>query len=133
MLNNYPLILNLLPELHTAARDPILAGHLAGQYARMIKDALLRHDGELMEGQAKLAEYERNPLNWFAVGVQTLVGAPLRVLRAFGLLSKERADRARDSLALRAVAAVVGIVTFLASIVTIITGWDATVRFLGSP
>jgi hypothetical protein len=124
--HGYAVLINQLPELRSAAGHRLFPD-FANQHVHVIRDALLRHVGTLQEGQAELRPKLRNPLSWFAEGTLALASVPLTILRAFGLLGSDRAAHIEASSVFRLLAGVGGLVAFLASVVTILTGW-AVVR-----
>jgi len=126
MLRNYPIVLNMLPELRNASpgggRD--LSG-LFDQYAAALQEALIRHQGLLADHIDRASEQLANPIIWLREGVQLLLLLPLAVLTSLGVGSASVATRVAASLIFRILSAIVAIVTFLASVVTILAGAEA--------
>jgi hypothetical protein len=130
MLNDYPVLVNMLPELHRAASDEILSGRIASGYATTIQEVMDRYDGELERGLKRVEEPLGNPLMWFREGIDVLLSAPRSILTAFGVLPEaSAAPRGRLSAV---IGGIVTLVTFASGLVTIATGWDAFRAFIAT-
>lgn len=119
---NYPIILNLLPELRKAFLDPILSRNLAQQYRSAIAESLLRHVGMLEQRKASDGEL-LNPLVWLREGVRWLLSLPFALLAWTGLISLQKVNALLYSGLARVVTAFVTLVGLLSGVMGIILGW----------
>jgi len=129
-ISDYPIILNLLPELHRAGRDEILSSRIAPEYAISIQEVLLRHSGVLDDRRTRLAAHAYNPLKLFADGVAAIVASPVGLLRTFGIVSATSSERLTSSGLFRLLAGFAGLVSFVASVATILGAQDQLLSFL---
>lgn len=121
MFNNYPIVLNVLPEIRSHIDDPVM-GNLVVQYANALQEAFLRYLGALDDALEDARSDLRNPIISFRQGVQTLLLAPkyllhwLRIARRPSLYS-------RGAL-VTIMSGVVALVGLLAAVITIAIGWE---------
>lgn len=136
-LRDYQILVNMLPEYRQAANNDVLQRSQAPQFAAAIRDALVRYSGSLQEYQDDIRGDLKNPLVWFRNGIRAILSSPLLILREFGVLSPSVSASILRSSVLKIGAGVVALVTLLAGIVQIVTGWDAVQiiisRWFGSP
>jgi hypothetical protein len=134
---DYQIIVNMLPQYRQAAHDEILQRNQALQYADAMRDVLVRYSGTLQELETDARRDLKSPVVWFRDGVRALLSLPLVALRELGILSPSLSASILGSGLLKVGAGVVALVTLVAGIVQILTGWDATValirRWLGLP
>jgi hypothetical protein len=121
---DYPIILNLLPELRRALADPILSRSLAEQYHSAISEALLRYAGSLEQRTENVHSELRNPVIWLREGVRWIVALPLTMLSWVGLLSPGRARAISYGGVFRVVSAIVTLVGFVSAVMGIVLGWS---------
>lgn len=123
IVHNYQIVLNMLPEYHREMHDDFLSTTQSPRYyAQSLQEALLRHRGELAELEDRVA-VGRNPLAWFVTGVREILSAPVGLLRQFGVMSESSIERLSSSTVWRVLSGSVGLIAFISSIVTIVTGW----------
>jgi hypothetical protein len=125
MVSNYAIVLNGLAEIRKYLSDSYLSGtDLPAQYGALIDDALLRHQGTLVERRRFASESLRNPFTWVGVGTQKLLAVPLWLLASLGVLSRGVVSRVAASPAFRVLSGVVATVGFVSAVVGLVTGWE---------
>lgn len=121
---NYPIILNMLPELRNALSDSYVMTRLADQYAATIQEIVIRHIGSIEE----IEEFNRNKLNnpiiWFREGVQLFISSPLYAAFWLGVIKEPVIDRLTGNIIFKIISTFVTLVGFVGSIITIVIGWD---------
>ncbi len=126
---NYELIINTLPVLR---QNMVFPSQLAYEYYRLIKEPILSYIGELDENQGKIINELRNPIVWFFTGISLLLSLPLRILQWAGLISSLFISNLEKNRLYKIFSSVVGIISFLASIISIIDGWDKVILIFKS-
>jgi hypothetical protein len=123
--SNYPIILNMLPELRKTFDDDVLnRGDLAHQYAIAIQEAIVRYVGNLDDIEQEYIKNLRNPFIWFREGVRAIVSFPVSILGWLGALSERTVSALISSKSFQFVSALVGIVGFISAVMGIALGWD---------
>lgn len=120
---NFPIVLNLLPELQRSLTDQLPSGDLANQYAMALQEALVRHLGTLHDREVDLAKSIRNPLTWLREGVRAIVALPLNVLSWLGVLSEVTVGRITASKYFSALSGLAALIGFVSAVVGLVTGW----------
>ncbi len=128
MIGDYPVLVNLLPELNRAANDEFL-GRIAGEYATMIEEVLDRYSGELETSADRAKAPLRNPLIWFREGVEACLAVPRTILAAFGVV--RRSGRHPQGKVAMVTSGLFALVTFVSGLVTIVAGWDPFRAIIG--
>lgn len=126
---NYAILPNMLPEYRHYAGDWALRGQ-ASQYASVIRDALLRYSGTLDEVASDVRVELRNPIIWFRNGVRAIVAAPFALLRSLGIISEARETDLTSSVVLKVGSGILALITLVAGLVQIATGWETSVAFV---
>jgi hypothetical protein len=122
---NYPIILNMLPELRKTFEDDVLRrSDLPHQYAVSIQEAVIRYDGVLEDREDEILKNIRNPVIWFREGVRMIVALPVSLLGWLGALSEKSVLTLTSSKVFRIFAAVVGFVSFVSAVMGITLGWE---------
>lgn len=121
---NYPIILNMLPELRNALKDSYALGRLAEQYAATIQEVIIRHVGSIEEIEQHNKMRLRNPLVWFREGVQLIISSPLYVAYWLGIVKEPIVHRLTGNIIFKFLSSCVTLVGFVGSIITIVLGWD---------
>lgn len=130
MIHNYPIVLNILPELRTCLTDDLLSRNLLHQYRDMLDDALLRHQGSLIERRRDALSALKNPFAWVTTGISTVLSAPLWFLAAVGVIPLAFASRIAASRFYRVLSGLIATVGFVSAIVGLVTGWDQFMTIL---
>jgi hypothetical protein len=125
VFRNYPIILNMLPDLRNALNDRGLSdSELASQYAHALREALIRHIGEAEDRINYFVDEIMNPLKWFREGVKEVVSIPVYLLSILGILGDSLASRMLSSTLFRVLSGIVALISFLSAVVTISLGWE---------
>jgi hypothetical protein len=125
VVNDYPVVLNGLAEIRKALSDDLLArGDQPAQYHALVDDALMRHQGIVLEKSRQNSVALRNPLTWLAVGTQVLLSAPLWVLASLGVLPRRLVSRVRSSSIFRVFSGITAAIGFLSAVVGLVSGWE---------
>lgn len=122
VIHNYPVVLNVLPELRKCLSDRLLSNNL-GQYASLLDEALVRHQGSLIERHRQAIASAKNPIARLASGIRSVLSAPLWFLAAAGVLPRSFASRVAGSAFYRVLAGLVATVGFVSAVVGLVTGW----------
>lgn len=129
---NYPILLNMLPELRRAYEDSLLSNNLAHQYATTIQEVLIRHAGTLEDRREAHLNQLRNPLIWFREGVRAVIAFPLSVLSWAGVLSVRAVGAITQSATFNVISGLVGLLTLLSAIMSIALGWQEFVKLVNA-
>ncbi len=122
---NYVVVPNALMEIRKCFDDSILSrGSLQSQYAALLDDALLRHQGTVEERVRRNTRSFLNPLKWLARGVSIILGVPIWILQSVGLVSEASGTRFRASRAFQVVSGFSALVGFASAVVGLVTGWE---------
>ena len=122
---NYQLLINFLPETREMVNinNPILAE----RYNKSIHDCddmFIRHLGTLENQRKNIRKGLFNPFSSFAEGTRTIILLPIILLSWFGFISNEKTYRAKENAIVKLLHAVVTILGFAATIITIVVGWN---------
>jgi hypothetical protein len=127
---DYPIVLNMLPDLRNAYGDPILSRSQAGQYANALIDSVVRYLGVIEDRDTRLLDSLRNPFAWLREGARLFVKPPVTVLAELGLVSAATADRWRNGGAVRVLAGIVSLVSLASGVIGIAVGWEPFVAWM---
>lgn len=122
--SNYPVILNMLPELRSALIDPILANsQLIFQYANALQDVLIRHLGNLHDLDEHNNKSVRNPITWLREGIRQIIALPLTLLYWCGALSQSTVSRLTTGRTFGIISAFAAVLSFISAVMGIMLGW----------
>jgi hypothetical protein len=93
-----------------------LIGETLGRYFGLSADLIRERQREL-----------RNPLVWFREGVRALLLWPVQLLESLGLGSGSRTASLARSSAFQTISGAVAVISFVASVIEILLGWEQTV------
>ena len=131
MFTNLPVIINLLPLLHSYFADSWLKDRpVAFQTYSAIREAILRYVGSLDDLIDLMTDELKNPFKQLQKGIRIVILTPIDVLTSFGILSSEKHDRVHQSRWIRLISGVVSLITLLSALVTIAAGWSAVKNLL---
>lgn len=131
-VTNYPIVLNMVPELRRSFGMSIGDDRLANEFAQLIQDALVRHYGDLDEELETGARRLLNPIVWLRQGIWFLLSLPVRVLAWFGIIPARRIHRSPRSVFFRVVSFLVALIMFISAIVTLVVGWESFTRSIAT-
>lgn len=124
MIRNYPVVLNVLPEVRKCLSDELLSRSLLNDYASLLDEALMRYQGSLLEHHRMAVASAKNPVAWLASGIRSVLALPLWFLASAGVLPRSFASRIVGSSFYRVLSGVVATVGFTSAIVGLVTGWE---------
>lgn len=124
MIHNYPVVLNVLPEIRKCLTDQLLSRNLLHEYTSLLDEALMRYQGSLIERHRETVALVKNPVVWLASGIRSVLAAPLWFLASAGVLPRWFASRIVGSSVYRVLSGVIATVGFVSAIVGLVTGWE---------
>jgi len=123
--SNYPIILNMLPDLRNAFDDSILSGSsIVHQYSMALQDTLIRHLGSLHDLDELNDKALRNPVIWLREGVRVITALPLTLLGWLGALSETTVTRLTSGRFFKGVSAFAALVGFVSAVMGVALGWE---------
>lgn len=111
-INNYPIILNMLPELHKELNDHML-GSDGRHYANAITDTFNRYMGVISNNLTNLDREIKNPMDCLRTGIERLLQAPVHILYDFKILPKGWFNNIEKSAIYTSVAGLLAIFTII--------------------
>lgn len=123
-VSNYQIIINTIPKF----RD----GSIKDFDVNSVDDSLLRYIGYLDEYQKDTQRNLKNPIIWFREGFREILSIPIFILSWFGIISNRTLNSIKDSLIYKVISGLIALVTLISSIVTIIVGYDQTLKFINT-
>jgi hypothetical protein len=135
MYRNYPLIINLIPQITQTATGSwfglnSIVREQVHNYMTTVDDALLRYIGYLEKKWATARKNCFNPVIWLRDGVRLIIQLPFLVLMWFGILSGRWYHKIVESFVMKSIGFVVAMTELLSSITTIITGYDPSLSII---
>ena len=121
---NYPIILNMLPDLRTALSDSFLSRSLASQYANALQEAIVRHIGSIEDAINNQKKYFRNPIVWLRQGIRMLLSLPANLLNWLGIITITAVNKYNSSIFFKILYSIITIVGLVSAIITIVMGWN---------
>ncbi len=122
MINNYQVIINTVPKF----RD----GQVENFDVGAVDDCLLRYIGYLEEYTKDTLKNLRNPIVWFREGFREVLSIPILIFNWFGIISYRTVNSITNSIIYKILTGIMGLVTFVSGIVTIIVGYAETLEFV---
>ncbi len=93
-------------------------------------DALIRHLGILEESIESNRSDLKNPFRWFQTGFHEILSLPLMILNWFGIIGNNTLYKIMANNIYKFITGLVGLITFISAIVTIIQGKEAVIKFV---
>jgi hypothetical protein len=124
MIQNYPVVLNVLPEVRKCLTDELLSRTLLNQYASLLDETLMRYQGSLLERHRQAVGLVKNPVVWLASGIRSVLAVPIWFLASAGVLPRSFASRILGSSVYRVLSGLVATIGFISAIVGLVTGWE---------
>jgi len=84
----------------------------------------------LEENQKSIQRELRNPIIWFREGIRQILSVPVFFLNWFGIISSRTLNSVKDSLIFKVVSGLIAFVTLVSGVVTIIVGYEDTLKFI---
>ena len=130
--SNYPIILNMLPDLRNALNDAVLLNNLAHQYSMALQDTLVRHLGSLHDLDEVNDTALHNPVIWLREGVRVITAFPLSLLGWLGAMSETTIAHITSSRIFKAISAFAALVGFVSAVIGVVLGWEQFAQLVGS-
>ncbi len=124
MIHNYPVVINILPEVRKCLTDHLLSQSLLSEYASLLDEALMRYQGSLLEHHRTAVVSAKNPVFWLTSGIRSVLALPLWFLASAGVLPSSFTSRIVGSNFYRVLSGLVATVGFISAIVGLATGWE---------
>jgi hypothetical protein len=121
-VSDYQIILNTIPKFRN--------GRVEIFDANSVDDCLLRYLGHLEEILKTSNKNLRNPIIWFRIGFQEIFSLPILILNWFGIFSRNSVDKIMGSAIYKIFSGIIGLVTFVSGIVTIVQGKEQTLDLI---
>lgn len=128
--NNYPVILNMIPEIQRELRCNFSSGQTIDIYARTIDECLRRFLGTAEEQYQRDRSRIFNPLALLCGGVAWLMELPLYILNETKVITTGVRTGIVSGRAFSVLSGVVTLATLVATIMSIVMGWDHFVAVL---
>lgn len=123
--SNYPIILNMLPELRNTFEDSLLSNsQTARQYSMTLHDALIRNIGMLDDSYELNNQCLKNPIIWLREGFRILTAFPLTVLAWLGAMSENTLARITTGVVFKVISSIVAIIGLISAVMGIALGWE---------
>lgn len=122
---NCPIILNGIAEIDRELRNDWRDGRTVETYAHMVEGSLRRFIGSAEEAFNHERKRMFNPLVLFCGGVAWLMELPLFILSETKVISASRRAIIANGRVFNLLSGVVTLATLIATIMTIVMGWDA--------
>jgi len=134
---NYPIILNLLPELNRCFQDNSLAGtnftfqhDIANYNISTLQEVLLRYLGELNEKTNEDHRLLKNPIIWFREGVQMILILPIQLLNWLGIVSIPVFKKISQSFVVKILSSIIVLMGIFSSVIEITLGWNEFIAWV---
>jgi hypothetical protein len=132
MLNNYPIILNMLPNLHREFQIGLFLGNLPQQYMDSLQESIVRYLGRLDDEKDELRKELKNPIKWFREGVRGVMALPIYLFVWLGFITDNTARRLTLSFLFSVISGLVTLVGFVSGVVSLVVGWDAFIDIVSN-
>tara|TARA_R110001599_G_scaffold352834_1_gene588735 strand:+ start:7173 stop:7838 length:666 start_codon:yes stop_codon:yes gene_type:complete len=124
MYRQYPIVLNVLPELRRVLGDELLSKHLAEDYVHLLRDTCIRSLGVIDDRQESLSKDLKNPVIWFRTGIRDLMALPAYLLSWVGLIKPQTTEKILASILFSMVSGLMSLLSILSAIITVAIGWE---------
>lgn len=129
-LKGYQIIINGLTEVKNIYQR--MSGTYGGlnfewqmlqESLGMIDDTLLSYIGFLENKSEQKLKAIRNPVTWFREGIQFIVTLPISLIYWSGIINYRAYNKVNNNVFVKLISLAVGIIAFISSIITIVTGY----------
>lgn len=132
MYQNYPAILNILPEIRKEFDDDSYLRNTRAlhEYGSLLNESLLRYIGALDDMFKSARGDLRNPFIWLREGFQQILLLPLTLLHWLGVMGNVLVDTIAKNRLFKILAGIVALLGVLSAIMTIVIGWEPFINSL---
>ncbi len=124
IMHDYHILVNTLPQIRE--------GRAPSDLINGCQDVLIRYLGNLKEYHRRAVSQLLNPLRWFVEGIKITISFPIQIAYWSGLLNYQSYNNFYNGGVVKLLSFIVALITILASLVTIIVGWDAFIDVVRS-
>jgi len=131
-VNNYQIILNMIPEIRKEFDSDSLIGdrRFLREYAALLNESILRYIGGMSDELEVAQKKVRNPIIWLTEGVSWVLLLPFSILNWIGLMSETIINGIANNPLFKIVAGIVTLLGFLSTVMTIVIGWNSFLESL---
>ncbi len=122
VIKNYQILTNTLQQFRQ--------GCVQINDANLVNDCLVMCIGYLDEYKKVTSRNIINPLVWFRDGFRKIINIPFIILTMFGLFNRKTVDNITRSLIYKVLTGLVGLVTLVGGLVTIVLGYDQSIKII---
>lgn len=122
IIPHYQVVANTIPQIRTGQAHP---NDLA-----TVEDCIFMLIGHLEAGLDALEQGLGHPWHWLSVGTTSVLEAPVQALGALGVIRQGAVEKAAGSRIYRLVALIGLIVSILAGLVQVLSGWETVLSLL---
>lgn len=119
---NYEMISNTIPQIRTGA--------IQDNELFTCEDLMMRFIGRQEDLIEQAKKDLKNPLRSFQLGIQFYLAFPIHLLNWFGIISVRAVNLALSNWFFKLISGILGLVTFISGVVTIIVGWDESINLI---
>ena len=131
-VHNYQLFMNIIPEMrmctgmlyNSITKERIF--YLVG----LCDDALQRHAGNIDRKLENERKKMVNPFSCFGEGIRFVIGLPVFILMWCGVIKPNNVKKIQGSRVSNVISSFINIIGLVASVMTIIIGWEDTKVYL---
>jgi hypothetical protein len=129
---NYPLILNIIPEIRKELSQHSSLQNIAAlrEYEAIIHESIWHYTGVLNEYLDQHKKRLKNPAIWFTEGISWLLLLPISILSWVGLFGETLVRKIARNQLFKILAGLVTLLGAVSTIMTIVIGWDAFMKTL---
>ena len=117
MHNNYPVIMNLVPEMHSAFQQ---RSSWAQDLAQLVTNCINMHHGSISEILESKTDDLKNPMTWFREGIGTLTSSPVLILRYLNIIPNGSLTDIENGKLYKAIT---GLTILITGVVALIVKW----------
>ena len=122
-IRNYPVIVNILPEIRKLFNDRLFQDTI-GQYVELMQNMMVSYIG-VLENYSDIKSKEiLNPIIWFREGIKSITSFPVFVLNWIGVISITTLDRMTSNFLFKFLSRLVALAGLVSAVMTIALGWD---------
>ncbi len=129
-ISNYPIILNMLPDLREAFENNFPSVGLISQYSNSLQEAIIRYIGSIEDGIEEQKSKIKNPFIWLREGFRKIIAFPLSILGWLGIITEFTVYKITSNFIFKTVSGIVAFLGFLSAIVTLVLGWKDFYAFI---
>lgn len=127
---NYEVVLNGIPALRQAYEAGYMSD-VGGQIATALQESIVRYMGQLEDLRESHLRDMKNPFVWLREGVRLVIASPVYLMSWMGVLGESTTSAFIQSRLFKMISGLVTLVALVASVMTIVLGWDQFLKLIG--